>query len=86
MSTLNWVSNPSETHGPLMTVANWTLTGIAAGFLVLRLYVRYLKGKLWIDDLILAASWVSPLRLTVYPKLNQIDHSRGASDSLAAEH
>jgi hypothetical protein len=54
----NWVSNPDESHGPLMSVAVWSLTGIAAGFLFLRLFIRQSQGKLWLDDLVLTISWV----------------------------
>jgi hypothetical protein len=53
-----WVSNPNETHGPLVSVVVWTLTGVAGGFLILRLSIRQQQGKLWLDDLVLGTSWV----------------------------
>lgn len=55
----SWVSRPDETHGPLVSVAVWSLTGVAGGFLFLRLCIRQTQGKLWLDDLVLGTSWVS---------------------------
>jgi hypothetical protein len=55
----NWVSNPEETHGPLMVGSIWALTGISGAFLALRLYIRRNVGKLWIDDILLILAWVS---------------------------
>ena len=54
----SWVSEPSETHGPLMSVVVWNLFGIATLFLATRLYIQHSQNKLWYDDLILAVSWV----------------------------
>lgn len=54
----SWVSNPDETRGPMLTVVVWTLTGVAGGFLILRLFIRQQQGKLWLDDLVLSTSWV----------------------------
>ncbi|KAJ4384920.1 hypothetical protein N0V86_000524 [Didymella sp. IMI 355093] len=53
----NWVSNPAEDHGPLMSITFWTLTGLAFVFLFVRLWIRHHQGKLWIDDLLLTISW-----------------------------
>lgn len=55
----NWVSNPEETHGPLMSVAIWSLCGISGFFLCLRLFIQHGQGKLWYDSLLLTISWVS---------------------------
>ena len=54
----SWVSNPDETRGPMLTVVVWTLTGVAGGFLILRLFIRQQQKKLWLDDLVLSISWV----------------------------
>lgn len=54
----SWVSNPDETHGPMLTIVVWTLTGVAGGFLILRLSIRQQQGKLWLDDLVISTSWV----------------------------
>jgi hypothetical protein len=58
----NWVSNPSETHGPLMSSACWSLGAVAFVFLAVRLFIRQSQGKLWIDDIVLGISWVSDER------------------------
>jgi hypothetical protein len=55
----SWVSNPDETHGPLLSIITWTLGGVAFGFLLLRYSIRHSQKKLWIDDLVLGMSWVS---------------------------
>jgi hypothetical protein len=55
----NWVSNPDENHGPLMSVVTWSLVSVAAAFLFPRLYIRQRQGKLWLDDCTLVVSWVS---------------------------
>lgn len=55
----NWVSNPGETHGPLMSITVWSLCGVAGFFLALRLVIQKNQGKLWYDSLILTVSWVS---------------------------
>jgi hypothetical protein len=44
----------------LMSIATWSLTGVAAGFLLLRLCIRQNQGKLWLDDVVLGISWVGP--------------------------
>lgn len=55
----NWVSRPEETRGPLVSITIWSLTAVAAVFLFVRLSIRQNQGKLWLDDLVLAVSWVS---------------------------
>jgi hypothetical protein len=54
----NWVSNPAEDHGPLMSITFWSLTAISLVFLTVRLSIRQHQGKIWIDDLLLTISWV----------------------------
>jgi len=53
----NWVSNPVEDHGPLMSVTVWSLTTVSLTLLVVRLCIRQHQGKIWIDDLLLTISW-----------------------------
>jgi hypothetical protein len=64
----NWVSNPNETHGPLMSTACWSLGGVAFSFLVVRSFIRQSQGKLWVDDIVLATSWVSDKRYLYIPQ------------------
>lgn len=54
----NWVSNPSENNGPLLSITVWCLTAVAAAFMFLRLFIRQSQGKLWLDDFVLGISWV----------------------------
>jgi hypothetical protein len=58
-SYTSWVSNPEESHGPLMSVVTWSLVSVAAAFLIPRLFIRQHQGKLWLDDCTLSISWVS---------------------------
>jgi hypothetical protein len=55
----SWKSNPSETHGPLMSIATWSLGGISLLFLVVRCSIRQSQKKFWFDDGVLVISWVS---------------------------
>jgi hypothetical protein len=55
----SWVSNPAESHGPLMEATTWSLLGVAAVFLLLRLCIRQSQGKVWFDDFVLVLSLVS---------------------------
>jgi hypothetical protein len=55
----SWISNPKETHGPLMSVVTWSLVSVSGAFLIPRLYIRQRQGKLWLDDCALTISWVS---------------------------
>jgi hypothetical protein len=51
-----------ETLGPVLNLANWSLTGISLVFLVLRLYCKAIQRRgLWWDDHFLLASWVGAL-------------------------
>lgn len=50
--------------GPLILGVSWSLVGVSALFLLLRLYVKCTRHRgLWWDDHVLAASWVSKSRL-----------------------
>jgi len=50
---------PHDNYGPSFNAAVWLLTGLAAVFLALRLYCKYLRRKsLWWDDYVLIASFV----------------------------
>lgn len=48
-----------ENNGPYLNIANWSLVGTAAIFLVLRIHCKLKQSRgLWWDDHILTASWV----------------------------
>ena len=50
---------PHDDLGPQLNLVFWLLTGLAFGFLSLRIYCKYLRGRrLWWDDYLLIASWV----------------------------
>jgi len=70
----NWVSNPKETHGPLMSVVTWSLLSVAAAFLFPRLYIRWRQGKLWLDDCTLVVAWIL---LLVQVSINQVSINVG---------
>ncbi|EMD58598.1 hypothetical protein COCSADRAFT_103379 [Bipolaris sorokiniana ND90Pr] len=70
----NWVSNPEETHGPLMSITVWSLCGVAGFFLALRLAIQKNQGKLWYDSLILTVSWLFLLCQAI---LNQLSVNLG---------
>lgn len=57
----NWVSNPAEDNGPLMSICFWSLTAVSLTFLIVRLCIRQHQGKIWIDGLLLTLSWVCSL-------------------------
>jgi hypothetical protein len=46
-----------------MSIATWTMLGVAFAFLAVRLCIRQSQGKLWLDDLVLGISWVSGGRI-----------------------
>ncbi|KAK6084336.1 integral membrane protein [Seiridium cupressi] len=56
------VANPSLPHdnfGPKVNVCVWGLSSMAAAWLILRVYYKFLRQKrLWWDDYILIASWL----------------------------
>jgi len=57
--TVNTAGLPHDNFGPNLDIAAWTLTGLATGFLGLRVYCKYLGGRsLWWDDYVLIAAWV----------------------------
>lgn len=41
----------------MISVVIWSMTAIAAGILFLRLIIRHVQTKLWLDDLVLGISW-----------------------------
>lgn len=55
----NWRSDPSESHGPLMSITCWSLGGVSLLFLVVRCGIRQSQKKFWYDDGLLVISWVS---------------------------
>lgn len=84
----NWASNPNETHGPLMSIAVWSLTGVSAGFLLLRLCIRQHQGKLWLDDLVLGISWVSdyiPYQCSITNKIQALLLSQAIINQLTID-
>src|SRR5688500_10473748 len=51
---------PHDSLGPKLNAVIWTLTGVSAIFLALRLYCRAVIAKvLWWDDWLLVAAWVA---------------------------
>lgn len=50
---------PHDDYGPALNYGVWLLTGLAAVFLGLRVFCKYLRRRgLWWDDYVLMASWV----------------------------
>ncbi len=50
---------PHDNGGPKLNAVVWVLTSLAAIFLVLRVYCKFLRHKgLWWDDYILIMAWV----------------------------
>ncbi|KAK5662132.1 hypothetical protein OQA88_8037 [Cercophora sp. LCS_1] len=50
----------NETTAPLMQTVIWTLVGVSALFLALRLYCKHLAHRcLWYDDHVLVAAWLA---------------------------
>jgi hypothetical protein len=59
---------PHDDYGPQLNYGIWLLTGLAGGFLALRIYCKFLRHRgLWWDDHVLVASWVrrKPRRLAL---------------------
>jgi hypothetical protein len=51
---------PHDDYGPQLNYGIWMLTAVSTGFLGLRVYCKFLRHrKLWWDDHVLIASWVS---------------------------
>lgn len=51
---------PHDDLGPQLNFTIWLLTALSLGFLGLRLYCKFLRGRgLWWDDHVLIAAWVS---------------------------
>ena len=50
---------PHDDQGPQLNFTIWLLAGLSSGFLGLRLYCKFLRGRgLWWDDYVLALAWV----------------------------
>jgi hypothetical protein len=59
---------PSFDHAPSLLAAAWTLLGLASIALGLRVYCKWSSGRrLWWDDGVLIASWVSPVTAAFHP-------------------
>ncbi|OAA65611.1 hypothetical protein SPI_02398 [Niveomyces insectorum RCEF 264] len=51
---------PHDNQGPQLNFTIWLLTGLSLGFLSLRVYCKFLRGRgLWWDDYVLISSWVA---------------------------
>ncbi|CAK7226338.1 hypothetical protein SEUCBS140593_006208 [Sporothrix eucalyptigena] len=51
---------PHDNQAPQLNFTIWLLTGLSLGFLSLRIYCKFLRGRgLWWDDYVLITSWVS---------------------------
>ncbi|CAN9289709.1 unnamed protein product [Alternaria alternata] len=70
----NWRSDPSESHGPLMSITCWSLGGVSLLFLVVRCGIRQSQKKFWYDDGLLVISW---FLLLVQLILNQLSINLG---------
>ncbi|KAG9187520.1 hypothetical protein G6011_05391 [Alternaria panax] len=70
----SWRSDPSETHGPLMSISTWSLGGVSFLFLVVRCWIRQSQKKFWFDDGVLVISW---FLLLVQLILNQLSINLG---------
>ncbi len=68
-------AQPHDDLGPRLDAVNWSLTTLAAVFLVLRIYCKVSRrGRLWWDDGILVVSWVS---LVASISVNTVSVSHG---------
>ncbi|KAL1844508.1 hypothetical protein VTK73DRAFT_2393 [Phialemonium thermophilum] len=62
---------PHPNYGPQINYAIWLLTGLAAGFLALRVYCKFLRHRgLWWDDYVLVVSWVALVAQTALITFN----------------
>ena len=53
---------PHDDARPRLKAIIWSLIAISGAFLGLRIYCKFLRrGRLWWDDYMLIASWVSPI-------------------------
>lgn len=66
----NWVSNPAENHGPLISVVLWCLWLFCGIFLGLRMYVRLQHRRFWWDDALLILAWVFLLAQVILMQLS----------------
>jgi len=59
-------ATPSVDYGPQVNFTMWLLTALAAMFLALRLYCKFLRHRgLWWDDHVLIASWVGAPTISI---------------------
>jgi len=50
---------PHDNLGPQLNFTIWLMTMLAFGFILLRLYYKFIRNRsFWWDDYILCASWV----------------------------
>lgn len=50
---------PHDNQAPQLNFTIWLLTGLSLGFLSLRIYCKFLRGRgLWWDDYVLITSWI----------------------------
>jgi len=51
---------PHDDQGSQLNFTIWLLAALSCGFLSLRIYCKFLRGRgLWWDDYVLCAAWVS---------------------------
>lgn len=57
--SIDYSKFPHDDFGPQLNYAIWSLTILAAGFMGLRIYCKFLRHRgLWWDDYVLILSWV----------------------------
>ncbi len=73
---LNNTMLPHDDDGPQLNFTIWLLAVLSFGFLSLRIYCKFLRGRgLWWDDYVLVAAWV---RLACPPPLSHhFTHEEG---------
>ncbi|PKS06304.1 hypothetical protein jhhlp_007052 [Lomentospora prolificans] len=67
----------AETNGPNLNAANWSLIGVSAVFLVLRIYCKTTASRgLWWDDHLLLVSWLALVCNGTFSSIN-VTHGYG---------
>ncbi|OHX00960.1 integral membrane protein [Colletotrichum incanum] len=67
MDDVPWEELPHDDYGPGLLVTVWTLVAVAGGFIGLRIYCKFSRGRgLWADDHVLIASWCALLALGAF--------------------
>ncbi|KZL75954.1 integral membrane protein [Colletotrichum tofieldiae] len=67
MDDVPWEELPHDDYGPGLLVTIWTLAAVAGGFIGLRIYCKFSRGRgLWLDDHVLIASWCALLALGAF--------------------